>query len=203
MAGWNLKEGLCLNQNPSEEELWNAIGHLFDYSHKTTTYKFCFMKCIIDCIPRTTGLEIDYKNLFYRFTEIYWVLVTKYGLSQIYANTKYQKSKVEDIIEQIACDHSINKIEDLSSNLRDDLVKKVTHYCSQNVVGAFYESTYGIIYSFSKKEKQIVLTEKSKSFFKQNSNIIEEQNYLCWAKMLEKINAKETKISEFRNELDH
>jgi hypothetical protein len=48
MAGWSLKDGECLNPNASERELWDAVNHFLQSSRKTTAYKFCFFKNLLD-----------------------------------------------------------------------------------------------------------------------------------------------------------
>ena len=75
------------------------------------------------------------------------------------------------------------------------MLNAVARYCSQNVVGSFFESTYGLFYSFSKKEKILTLTPSSKSFLQRYVRSIEEINYFNWAKMLEKINGNRTPAS--------
>lgn len=193
MAGWNLKEAVCIKENPSDEEFWHALEHFYRHTHKTATYKFCFLKCLLDCTPES-GLELTFKNIFNYFTEIYWDLIVKYDLWQIYVNSRYKKSKIEIIIEQIVTYCGNNKkigIYELPFEVRKKLIHKVTQYCSQNVIGAFYESTYGLFYSFSKNEKSVIFTKSAKSFLERYKKLIEEINYFNWAKMIEKINGNE------------
>ena len=71
MAGWNLKEGICVNQDPSDQEFWDALEHLYGWTHKTTTYKFCFLKCLLDLSVNGTEVEFTFDDLFCRFAEIY------------------------------------------------------------------------------------------------------------------------------------
>ena len=198
MAGWNLKEGICANQDPSDQGFWDALIHLYSSTHKTTTYKFCFLKCILDLSADVTKLEITFDDLFRRFAEIYWDLIVKYGLSQVYANSKFQRSNVEVILEEVVSRQHSGKsceINDLPRQTSDNMLDAVTKFCSQNVIGAFFESTYGLFYSFSKKEKTLTLTPSSKSFLQRYARSVEEINYFNWAKMIEKINGNYTPSS--------
>lgn len=47
--GWNSKSGILKNEKISEDELWSYFNYFFsDSCQKTTTYKFAFLKSILD-----------------------------------------------------------------------------------------------------------------------------------------------------------
>ncbi|OJU14082.1 MAG: hypothetical protein BGN88_12610 [Clostridiales bacterium 43-6] len=195
MAGWNLKEGICTKDNASDQEFWDAITHMFKNTHKTTTYKFCFLKCLLDCTEKNHIQNISFSILFQRFTEIYWDLIVQYDLCQVYKNSKFNKSKIEVIIERVYTIQGLNKkssINELQQNIRLDMIKQIEKYCSQNVVGAFYDSTNGLFYSFSKVDKQITFSSHALDFINRFRGPIEEVNYFNWAKMIERINGNDT-----------
>ena len=195
MSGWDLKEGTCAKENPTDKELWDALNHMFKSTHKTTTYKFCFLKSLLDCSGATSRVHLSFSEIFKRFAEIYWDLIIKNGLCQVYQNSKFKKSKVEAIIDELVVDDNYPKntsLEGLPPHIRNTLLSEIEKHCSRNVVGAFFESTFGLFYSFSKKDKAVVLTTCSKKFLSIYRDSIEEVNYFHWAKMLEKINGDST-----------
>ena len=58
-----------------------------DSCPKTSTYKFGFIKAILDnllsVIPSNLGMELTFEDLFSKFAENYWNLITKYYLKQL------------------------------------------------------------------------------------------------------------------------
>ena len=75
LAGFDLSEGKYKNDDVSSEELWKSFNRVF--STKTlnsSSYKFVFLKSIVDCIERYNGkMSYTFSEIFERFTEIYWV----------------------------------------------------------------------------------------------------------------------------------
>ena len=195
MAGWNLKDGECLNPNASERDLWDAMNNFFQASPKTTTYKFCFFKSLLDLLPGNVSNPLSFNEVFCRFTEIYWELITKYGLNQAHATSQYAVSKVETIIDEFIVTKGLSyntAFIDIRNDWRDSLTTQVEKQCSNNVVGAFYTSTNCLLYGFSKKDRSIAISASAIEFCKAHLSILEELNYFHWAKMLEKINGDTT-----------
>lgn len=195
MAGWHLKDGECLNINATEHELWDAINHFFQAGHKTTTYKFCFFKSILDQMSGTEDGMLSFENIFCRFTEIYWELITKYGLNQAHATSQYAASRVETIIDEFIITKGLSyssSFTDIRNDWRVSLTTQVEKQCSNNVVGAFYTSTNCLFYGFSKKERWITMSASAVKFCNTHMSILEELNYFHWAKMLERINGDTT-----------
>ncbi|MEN3005449.1 hypothetical protein [Dehalobacterium formicoaceticum] len=195
MAGWNLKDGECLKPNATERELWDAVNHFFQAAHKTTTYKFCFFKSLLDLLPDDKDGALSFGKVFSRFTEIYWELITKYGLNQAHATSQYVASKVETIIDEFIVTKGLTystAFPDICNDWRDWLTSKVEKQCSVNVVGAFYTSTNCLFYGFSKKDRYITMSAAAIEFCSAHLSVLEELNYYHWAKMLEKINGDTT-----------
>lgn len=49
MPGWNLKSGIIVEENVSEDEYWSLFNFVFyDACRKTNTYKFGLKKSICD-----------------------------------------------------------------------------------------------------------------------------------------------------------
>lgn len=88
MAGWNLKQGSLSQEVVTEEEFWALFNSLFSSSSKKrNTYKFGFLKSILDnifnVIQQDQGQFLSYQCIFNKFAENYWNLVLKYHLKQM------------------------------------------------------------------------------------------------------------------------
>lgn len=197
MAGWNLSEGECSTAHIEENEIWGIINHIFSSkSHNTTSYKFCFLKCLLDNVFNVDeNFTIDFNVLFFRFSEIYWNLVSKHKLCQIQANSQWTKSKVENVIENFLLKYSLDNdcpFEALSSDLQIEISQDIETQCSKNVIGAFFVDSRESFYSFSKKKKQIVFHQDVLRMFVKFKHVIEKLNYFEWVKFLEKVNPRES-----------
>lgn len=195
MVGWNLKEGICQNANASEHDFWAATSYLFEVAHKATTYKYCFFKTLLDITAAGGGENISYREVFERFTAIYWELITKYRLNQAYATSRYAISKVEAIIDEFIVAKGLDRNTEfyrICDDYREQLISEVEKLCSNNVVGAFFTSTNCIFYDFSKADRYIRMSKAAIKFCVEYHNTLEALNYYHWAKMLEKINGDTT-----------
>lgn len=195
MGGYDLSEGIYKSRNCSEEELWKAFRNVF--STKTlnsSSYKFVFLKSIMDCIHRYNKIDYTFYEIFERFTEIYWTLIVKYGLAQNNSNSK--ETYIEQIVkEYVGCttgEKSITiRFNDLTPLAKDKIVHQVTKKCKKYVVGALYGDTNGLFYSFSKKKEVIELNPVMKDFVLQHEGSIEELNYFELTKFIDKVNSRE------------
>lgn len=197
MEGWNLKEGKYIKTRVVEDEFWSIINNIFSSkTQKTTTYKYCFFKCLLDNLFNVdSDLTLDFEKVFERFTEIYWNLVTKYSLAQAQKSSRWEKSSVENIIEDFIGDYKHDydfPFESLRNDLSRILVKNVSKVCSEYVIGAFYGDSKQSFYSFSKKDKKISFNPDVYYMLTKYKNVIEKLNYYEWIKFLEKINPKES-----------
>ena len=195
MGGYDLSEGIYKSSNCSEEELWKAFRNVF--STKTlnsSSYKFVFLKSIMDCIHRYNKIDYTFYEIFERFTEIYWILIVKYGLAQNNSNSK--ETYIEQILkEYVGCTTGEKRItirfNDLTPLAKDKIVHQVTKKCKKYVVGALYGDTNGLFYSFSKKKEMIELNPVMKDFVLQHEGSIEELNYFELTKFIDKVNSRE------------
>lgn len=197
MAGFDLKEGEYKSKIVSDEELWRAFNMVFSTkTMNSSSYKFVFLKSIIDCIDRAEGKDtFSFDEIFRRFTEIYWILVVNYGLKQSASTTN--ETYLEQILhEYVGC--TIYKktvkisFDDLTVNAKSKIITQVKKKCKTYVVGALYEDTKQLLYAFSKKEEWIKINPQMKVFFKQHKNSIEELNYYELAKFLYRVNLIDT-----------
>ena len=100
MAGWNSTHGDIKKYIASEDELWALANYVFSEScKKTSTYKFGFLKSILDSLfsgeLTNRGYELTFQTLFSRFAENYWNLVPKYHLKQMRYNGSGELSGLE------------------------------------------------------------------------------------------------------------
>ena len=101
-AGYLLQRGDIKRYFVTEADLWAVINYTFSSScSKRSTYKFGLIKAIIDnlfCVHKSDrGLELSYKEIFSKFAENYWNIVTKYHLKQMRPDGKSSLSKLEQI----------------------------------------------------------------------------------------------------------
>lgn len=197
MPGWNLVNGECKKENIKDDEIWAIINNIFsNKSYRTTTYKYCFFKCILDNLFNVDeSLSLDFITIFTRFAEIYWNLVAKHHLRQIQDNSRWTKSSIEIIIENIISQYKLDNniiFEALKANIQIELIKKVSAECSKNVIGAFYFDSKECFYGFSKKRKTIWFNSNVYALLVKYKNVIEKLNYYEWIKFLEKVNPSDT-----------
>ena len=191
-AGYNLKSGNYKNGKVSDEELWEAVAFVFtSASRNESSYKFGFLKAIIDCLPYIdSDYKLSFDTLFKDFANTYWSLVLKYELKQ-----KRKDSSVDTLLERIfrsvTDEYAIDKYVSFA-DLDEEIVSSVTHQtkqsCKRYVVGALYDDTKALIYGFSKKEEWIQIKPEAYTFLNKHKKLIEKLNYFEWARFLEKIN---------------
>ena len=150
MGGWNLQEGKFLEGKVSDEELWEAITVLFSYSSKNTSYKFVFLKSILDNLENADSeLVLTFDQLFSTFSQIYWELVVKYGLNQIVPAQNNRESRIAQIFHSAMMEYGLNRY--ISYNMlppamASDILQEVKKMCSRYVVGALYADTNRLFY---------------------------------------------------------
>ena len=90
---WNSLSGEITSHAVPEDEIWAEFNGFFSSnSRKTATYKYGFLKSILDnlfsCEATSRGMELTFQQLFEKFTENYWNLILKYNLRQMINNGK-------------------------------------------------------------------------------------------------------------------
>lgn len=200
VAGWELIQGDLTKNNIDFDTLWTRFNYVFsDSCPKTSTYKFGFIKAILDnllsVIPSDLGMELTFEDIFSKFAENYWNLITKYHLKQLRINrpnTENVVSKLEQtflsILDQEPSAASI-EFENLSSKDKAIIVKQVQKDCSKNVIGALYKDFNGELYGFDKSSARIWIHNGAYQFLWAHKQEIERLNYYAWAKFLERINS--------------
>lgn len=201
MQGYKLDEGKYREGYLTQEDMWKSFNWLFSKCSKNdTSYKFIFLKAIIECIDRKdTRGRISFDILFDEFTRISWNLILKYDIEQKAEVVDGRKSAIERVLEPYKdyyCEY-----DDLFKEEKEKIVQKVKAQCKKYVVGALYGDTYQLLYSFSKKEEWIEINPQMERFIKENTVIIENLNYFKWAKFYENLNTS-TKTEAMLNSVD-
>lgn len=193
MAGFDLKEGMYEARNISDDELWSAFTYVFSSkSRNDSSYKFGFLKSIIDNLYNVdVDLKLSFDQLFSKFGEIYWNLILKYGLRQKAPTNDNRETYLEQVLHSVANKYRILEpisYEGLSEEMMLDISHQVKVKCKKYVVGALFEDTNRLFYSFSKKEEYIQINPVMYEFLCKHKLVIEKMNYYEWARYMEKVN---------------
>ncbi|MFR2779616.1 MAG: hypothetical protein ACLTBL_00915 [Clostridium sp.] len=156
MAGFDLKEGMYEARNVSDDELWSAFACVFSSkSRNDSSYKFGFLKAIIDNLYNVdANLKLSFDQLFNKFGEIYWNLILKHGLRQKAVTNDNRETYLEQVIHAASEKYKILEpipYESLTAEMMLDISHQVKMKCKKYVVGALFEDTNRLFYSFSKK----------------------------------------------------
>lgn len=147
---WDLKVGEFQEKYLTDEEIWVSLNNFFFCSHVTMSYKYGFLKALLENLYEVNDkLEINYNNLFYSFTNIYWNLVIHHELWQ--SNNKNMKSSIQRISEESAIQYNLPKevtFEKLPAQQQLNIVQKVKDAGKKYVIGAFYSDTNKVFYEF-------------------------------------------------------
>ena len=187
--GWYQKEGL-LNDNSSKNLLSYISQSMFSGKH-TTTYKYCFLKSILDNLYSVDeNYSLDFNIIGETFVSIYWNMIVVYKIPQMSNYITGARSIFEKITEKMISEKPYLAgihYESILEKDRKEFLKKAIPEFSKNVIGAFHEDTEGMIYGFSKKDNKLWFNEYSFNFLSDNKAIIEQVNYYQWLKMVDTI----------------
>ncbi len=194
IAGHDLEYGLFDSRQLNNDEIWQALSTLFTSKSKNSaSYKYGFLKSILDNLYNVDeNLVLTFDQLFGKFAEIYWNLVTKYHIRQMPQGRK--NAAVETVILTFVEKQGIASgvpFESLTDRQKVVLTMRVKARCKQNVVGALYGDTGQIFYSFSKEGEWIKINPLVYQYVCRRKTALEKLNYYEWAKYLEKINTQE------------
>lgn len=79
-----------------DENCFDFFMSCFNTNHgKTTSYKFCFIKSILDNLFNCETFILSFDTLNSTFLKIYWNLICKYNLPQFQSSNINQKSSIE------------------------------------------------------------------------------------------------------------
>lgn len=193
MAGFDLKEGVYEDRTITDEEMWSAFACVFSSrSRNDSSYKYGFLKAIIDNLYNVDqDLKLTFDQIFNKFGEIYWNLILKYGLRQKAVTSNNKESYLEQILHESVVKYKIKgpiPYESLTTEMMLDISHQIKMKCKRYVVGALYEDTNRLFYSFSKKGEWIKINPAMFEFVSKHKVMIEKLNYFEWARFLERVN---------------
>ena len=134
MQGYKLTEGQYKTDKLTTDKMWDTFNWLFSsYSRNDTSYKFLFLKSIIDCIDKKDARgRIAFDVLFERYTRLAWPLVLKYKLSQKAQASDGRKSTLENVLNSRY--DSYVDFDELFNDEKDRLCRDVKQQCKKYVV---------------------------------------------------------------------
>ena len=187
-AGWAQKEGPLVDN--SDCNLFSDISFsLFSGKH-TTTYKYAFLKCLLDNLfLADSAFKISFADLNHTFASIYWNLIAVHHLPQMANNKTVRGSGVEVVVSDFIAKHPESdgvEFDSLADSFQQELVEAISKVFDKYVLGAFYQDTSGHLFGFSKKEKAVWLNSKSFGFLSTNKVLLDQVNYYEWLKAVEK-----------------
>ncbi len=183
----------------SEDELWSLFNYFFSPScKKTSTYKFGFLKAILDNLfsgeMNEKGYALSFDTLFESFAANYWNLITEYHLKQLRFNGASQAS-IEIVINKIVEENKTLKelnFYSLNGEDRKKVINEVKTKCKRHVIGAMYDNFEGVLYGYSPEFEIIWLNHVSYEFLLKYKLEIEKINYFEWAKKLQELNKNQS-----------
>lgn len=196
MPGWNLKEGQVDNRQLSQDEFWDILKYVFsNQTRKTTSYKFCFLKSILDNIFICDHIfRLSYRQVFDTVAEIYWNLIHIHHIRQQNPSRRSSASKIEILINQIADSKRIpddTYYEYLDQSSKIELKKNTNQEISKYVVGALFDDTSGRLFGFSHDKQILEIHPDAYKYLTRHKYLVEKLNYYEWLKFLEKVNPEE------------
>lgn len=200
MAGWNRYRGELVSTTIADKEFERLFSNFFSSSaRKTTTYKYAYMKAIIDLVDE---LEIDgdvvslpLKSVFEKFTEYYWQLVVKYDIKQ---KRGAGESSIERILKNEICVENDSLPEKAPKN---KIISKVARECNRYVTGALYEEFEGKLFAFNLHNSTVLKFDKNAILFmRRNKKKLLNSDLKAWASFLEEIETNSVK-RKIANEL--
>ncbi len=136
-------------------------------------------------------MRLTFDQLFSKFAEIYWNLILKYRLRQSPATKDGRETYLEQILRAAEKKYNIHEpipYESLTAEMMIDITRQVKSKCKRNVVGALFEDTDRLFYSFSIREEWIRINPVMYEFLCKHKVVVEKLNYYEWARYLEKVN---------------
>ena len=112
----------------------------------------------------------------------------KYKLQQQAKKETYLEQILHDAVEKYDLPDNI-PYESISTSAMIDISHQVKQKCKKYVVGALFEDTKRLLYSFSKGGEWIQINVQMYEFICKHKVAIEKMNYYEWARFLERVNS--------------
>ena len=190
---WDLKVAEMQKTYLTHKDIWQSVHHFYYHGKTTTTYKYGFLKSLLESISSVNEqFEISFNHLFYSFTKIYWNLVIHIQLWQ--SNSQKAPSSVQKVLEEFATTYAIPKewnFDQLPASQQLQLIEAVKKVGKKYVIGATYSDFNGEIYSFDLKKEYLKLHPAYYSFFQTHKRMLTNITNYQLALFLEKFNDAE------------
>ena len=193
----------------TDEEFIMTLMNILDLSAKDNTYKFAFMRFLLDYCNEQTETHIQFEIIATYFFKYYWLQECKSRLKQA-----PQIEKKPEIIKIIRSEfdksyypQTFEEIKKEESKKIQKCIEKIIKYCFHNVVWRFQKIKSGdttnekkIFYDYkiarnihsNKKfvdlNYGIILNPNAMRFFKKYNVVLKKAVILEWVKFLEKLN---------------
>lgn len=190
---WNLQVGELQTPYLTHTQIWQATHRFFYNGKTTTTYKYGFMKALLESLATASDdYTISFDAIFASFTRTYWNLVMHHGLRQ--SNSANARSAVEKTIEAFAQKHAIPSdwnFDAIAATKQLELIQLVKKVGKKYVVGATYSDFGGDIYAFNLKDETLTLHQEYYIFFQTHKRMLVNITNYQLALFLEKFNDAE------------
>ena len=170
--GWRLKEGQGQYDVVSEDQIWTAIMKVLSpKSKKTTSYKFAFLRAVLENLYKANGeLEITFNQLAQSFAKLYWNLVVRNGYSQGHQTQIEKELLTFQLANNIPNGVTFDSIPaEVQVLLTHSIERNILH---KYVVGALYVDTDGVLYGFSKQERKVTLIYSGYEFLLKYQTVV-------------------------------
>lgn len=187
---YKLKVGELSEEYLTDEEIWRIFTIvLSSKSVKSSTYKYALIKSIIENLYQINdNFELNYNQLAYSFTKIYWNLIVHHNLLN---QNRGKPARVTSIIKEeqiksaIPAEMVFDKIDE---SLQIRLTNNIKTTMKENVFGALFGDTRGSFYGFNHKEEILRLNPAVHSFMLNYQRIIVHLTNYHMAAMIEDLN---------------
>lgn len=185
-----LKVGELRETYLTDEEIWRTFTIvLSSKSVKSSTYKYALIKSIIENLYQVNdNFELNYDQLAYSFTKIYWNLIVHHDLVK---QNRGKNAKVVTVIKETQSTYAIPSefsFDKVDPQIQVKLVSKVKRVMKENVYGALYGDTRGSFYAFDHNGEHFRLNPIVHSFMLNYQRLIVQLTNHHMARMIEELN---------------
>ncbi|WNR45144.1 HNH endonuclease signature motif containing protein [Paenibacillus roseipurpureus] len=191
MEGWKLNSGELIENNLTEQEIWQYFNFLFSSKSKNqASYKFGFIRSLLENIYNTNeSSQLTYSQIFFTFTRVYWNLVVVNGLKQ--TDQSHEQSAIEKALKQFVEQNRIPdylSFDSLSPGLQLEIGVILRRQGKRYVVGALYGDTDGAFYSFDNRSEVLELSRNVLRFMKVHQQVLVKLNNYELVKFIQAVN---------------
>lgn len=167
----------------TERELFSIFHRMMSTRcSKETTYKFALLKSLLETVFLSgADGKAYFRQVFKKFTAMYWPLVVEYKIKQIRGNRASSVSLV--FAELIAEEENLQDLpsfEGLPEAKQWQVINSVIDK-QKNVLGALLGDSEDILFNFDWKERTIELNPKVVEFMKMNYDTLTKLINYSWA----------------------